>query len=224
MEPPPERAILRITMSSHPSTTGPAQWYSSSRQQAPPPYRTLEELVNTANPFWYGDADRLDAPGTLASWLEARGLIEPDAPIGKADLKAIREFREGLRRLMQSHAGRKLDGDEVSNFNRLLDRARLRLHYDRGGQLRLVSTGDGGEQAIGRLANLVLEATIAGQWDRIKACQRCGWGFYDQSRNKLGRWCTMDVCGNQVKVRAFRARKRTAAASGAAKDANHLTA
>jgi predicted RNA-binding Zn ribbon-like protein len=186
----------------------------------------LEELVNTANPYWYGDSDRLDSPRTLARWLEARDLVEPDTPVGKADLKAIRRFRESLRRLMQSHAGRELEGDEVSSLNGVLDRAGLRLRYDRMGQPKVVSIGSGAGQAIGRLANLVLEATIAGQWSRIKACQRCGWGFYDRSRNKQGRWCTMDVCGNQVKVQAFRARKRTVAVSRPRKEAkpsNRLT-
>jgi len=34
----------------------------------------------------------------------------------------------------------------------------------------------------------------------------CRWVFYDGSRNGRGRWCTMDVCGNRAKTRAYRQR------------------
>ncbi|MDQ5834857.1 MAG: CGNR zinc finger domain-containing protein, partial [Actinomycetota bacterium] len=51
-----------------------------------------------------------------------------------------------------------------------------------------------------------------GQWERLKACPRetCFWAFYDRSKNRSGRWCRMEECGNIEKARAFRERKRTA--------------
>jgi predicted RNA-binding Zn ribbon-like protein len=51
-----------------------------------------------------------------------------------------------------------------------------------------------------------------GTWDRMKACRAddCEWAFYDSSRNRSGTWCSMEVCGNRAKARAFRARHRPA--------------
>jgi Conserved protein containing a Zn-ribbon-like motif, possibly RNA-binding len=45
---------------------------------------------------------------------------------------------------------------------------------------------------------------------RIKVCdnQNCGWVFFDQSKNKSRRWCDDKVCGNIMKVRRFRSRKK----------------
>ncbi len=31
--------------------------------------------------------------------------------------------------------------------------------------------------------------------------------FFDRSKNKSGKWCSMNACGNRAKVRAFRARQ-----------------
>ncbi|MGH2778535.1 MAG: CGNR zinc finger domain-containing protein, partial [Actinomycetota bacterium] len=30
--------------------------------------------------------------------------------------------------------------------------------------------------------------------------------FYDHSKNRSGKWCTMRVCGNRAKTRAYRER------------------
>jgi predicted RNA-binding Zn ribbon-like protein len=36
----------------------------------------------------------------------------------------------------------------------------------------------------------------------------CQWAFYDRSRNHGGTWCDMATCGNKLKNRDFRARRR----------------
>jgi predicted RNA-binding Zn ribbon-like protein len=52
-----------------------------------------------------------------------------------------------------------------------------------------------------------------GTWDRLKACAAddCHWAFYDHTRNRSGRWCSMAVCGNRAKVERFRERARDGA-------------
>jgi predicted RNA-binding Zn ribbon-like protein len=49
-----------------------------------------------------------------------------------------------------------------------------------------------------------------GTWGRVKACPgpHCGWLFYDASKNRSRQWCSMAICGNRVKSREFRARRR----------------
>jgi predicted RNA-binding Zn ribbon-like protein len=43
----------------------------------------------------------------------------------------------------------------------------------------------------------------------MKACddEDCRWAFYDQSRNRSGKWCDMAECGNRHKVRRYRSRQ-----------------
>jgi predicted RNA-binding Zn ribbon-like protein len=41
---------------------------------------------------------------------------------------------------------------------------------------------------------------------RVRRCsgETCSWLFVDNSRNRMRRWCDMQVCGNRAKVRRFR--------------------
>jgi predicted RNA-binding Zn ribbon-like protein len=53
----------------------------------------------------------------------------------------------------------------------------------------------------------------AGNWNRLKVCSNdaCQRAFYDASRNRSGRWCSMATCGNRMKGRAYRQRHGGAA-------------
>ncbi len=57
-------------------------------------------------------------------------------------------------------------------------------------------------------AEIVAEGTAA----RLRVCANpgCGLFFYDESRTRRRRWCSMAVCGNRSKVAAF-ARKHASA-------------
>lgn len=44
---------------------------------------------------------------------------------------------------------------------------------------------------------------------RIKRCAGCDWLFLDRSRNRSRRWCAMDDCGTQAKMRRYIARRAT---------------
>ena len=69
------------------------------------------------------------------------------------------------------------------------------------------------------IAGDVVEAAMAaatriagrGDWARLKICpaDACLWAFYDQSRNRSRNWCSMRVCGNREKARAWRERAAT---------------
>jgi predicted RNA-binding Zn ribbon-like protein len=45
---------------------------------------------------------------------------------------------------------------------------------------------------------------------RLRRCPNCGWLFLDSSRNSKRRWCSMDLCGSQVKSRRQYERKKAA--------------
>jgi len=64
---------------------------------------------------------------------------------------------------------------------------------------------------IAALLATVLEEHRAGRLQRLKACANpdCQWVYYDASRNRSGRWCSMGECGDVMKARAYRARSRT---------------
>jgi len=57
---------------------------------------------------------------------------------------------------------------------------------------------------------IVAAAMAEGTWSRLKACrsEACRWAFYDHARNHSRTWCDMAVCGNRVKARTYRKRRR----------------
>ena len=61
---------------------------------------------------------------------------------------------------------------------------------------------------------------------RVKICNApdCGLVFYDHSRSRTSRWCSMDTCGNRVKTRRYRQRDRCADAPDAQLPPRLLTA
>jgi predicted RNA-binding Zn ribbon-like protein len=84
-----------------------------------------------------------------------------------------------------------------------------------------VAQHDGLDAALAVIAVIVAAAQIDGNWTRLKACpgldsrgaelggvHRCGWAFYDQSRNQSSNWCSMSVCGQREKAREYRQRRR----------------
>jgi predicted RNA-binding Zn ribbon-like protein len=69
---------------------------------------------------------------------------------------------------------------------------------------------DGVEGALARLAAAMMTCLAEGTWTRLKVCQEdtCRWAFLDTSKNRSRAWCSMRVCGNRTKTRAYRARRR----------------
>jgi predicted RNA-binding Zn ribbon-like protein len=90
---------------------------------------------------------------------------------------------------------------------------------------RLVEEGTGfrlgweEETALDRMlwpvARSAVELLTSDEVRRVKQCGRCDWVFLDRSRNRRRRWCSMDACGNRVKMS-----RRYLRAKGEA-DSNH---
>jgi predicted RNA-binding Zn ribbon-like protein len=80
-----------------------------------------------------------------------------------------------------------------------------------GGVLELENArGEDLGDALFELLLVIRRAQEDGTWSRLKVCANpdCQWAFYDRSRNQQGNWCDMAVCGNRLKNRQLRARRR----------------
>ena len=61
--------------------------------------------------------------------------------------------------------------------------------------------------ALDEVVAVAFGAMLDGTWGRLKACRNCHWSFYDYSPNRSATWCSMQLCGNRTKTRAYRRRK-----------------
>lgn len=78
------------------------------------------------------------------------------------------------------------------------------------------SQADALDQMMWPIAFDATELLTVGDVGRIKVCANpsgCGWLFYDGSKNGSRRWCSMEGCGSQVKMRRLYAKRKAAALS-----------
>jgi len=156
------------------------------------------------------DEDRISTPAELTRWMRDQGLIAGDAPaLRAAHVTRATELREALRSVLLAHTHGERDDAAGAEIERAGERGQLsvRLHPDGSVQISPRAPGYNGV-----LAQILVPATYAaldGTWPRLKACngEDCLEAFYDQSRNRSGRWCDMAVCGNREKVRAYRSKR-----------------
>jgi predicted RNA-binding Zn ribbon-like protein len=157
------------------------------------------------------DAPVLDAftdPDALTDWLRAHDLIGAGEQADTDDLDLARTFRSGLRTAMRRHH----DGEQrpaTPDLDAAAARLPLRIEFD-GTRPRLVPAGGGARGGLARLLVAVADAESDDAWSRLKICfaDDCQLAFYDTSKNRSRRWCSMGVCGNRQKTRSYRTRQR----------------
>ena len=103
------------------------------------------------------------------------------------------------------------DRDALVSLRALAATHRARLTVQDDGVVGLGNAGCG--QVGDGMFELLLIAHRAqqdGRWARLKLCANpdCRWAYFDRSRNQQGNWCNMAVCGNRLKNRELRARRR----------------
>jgi predicted RNA-binding Zn ribbon-like protein len=185
---------------------------SSPEKTAPEPLRLVQRFINSTEIHETRPTDEeLVSPEALRDWLAERGLMDRSEEVSEADLGRALDVREGLRALLMAHNGEPLDSERIEKLDRVARRMPVRVCFGEDAQPELVADSGGVDGALARLLAIVATAAEQGTWERLKACPRdcCTWAFYDRSKNRSGRWCSMDSCGNVEKARAFRERQRS---------------
>jgi predicted RNA-binding Zn ribbon-like protein len=169
----------------------------------------VQALVNTVD--LESNDDQLDSPEALRRFLTGHGLLGPAEPVGPADLALAVELREALRAMLRVNHGEPLDPAALEVVNRAAAALPLQVGFDAEGQPVLGPGSAGCRGALAALLAGVAQASAQGTWERLKACsaESCQWAFYDRSKNRSGRWCSMQTCGNRTKTRTYRSRRRT---------------
>jgi predicted RNA-binding Zn ribbon-like protein len=181
------------------------------RAKAPGRLELLQRFVNTHNhdlpPAW----DRIGTGAKATRWLRRKGLLAPGMRVGDADAQRLRELREAIRALALANHGEPPDASATEGVRRAAREAALRVAVDATGRTALEPSSGGVDGAVATLLAILHDAQVAGDWARLKGCRRCGYAFYDRSRNRSAAWCAMAICGNRAKNRAYY-RRRTASA------------
>ena len=190
----------------------PTRWIADDESKpAPGPLLRVQALVNTVE--LPAGPDRLAEPVDARPWLIDNHLLSPDADLDDADLQLVRGVREALRALLvRNGGGPSPTTADLAPLHAVAAGGTARAEFDAEGAVRLAAGGDSVTERLVDLVLIMRDAQRDGSWTRLKACanDECQWAFYDRSRNHGGTWCEMSSCGNKLKNREFRARRRKA--------------
>jgi predicted RNA-binding Zn ribbon-like protein len=163
--------------------------------------------------------ERLPDGETLLDWLIAAGILPADTahgPVDDAHLDAARRLREATNRLVQSTmAGEPWASADIALVNEMAAGPDLAPRLG-------TAPGPGGGGAVGWGGHDPVDAALATvardaidllngtRTGRIKECEHpdCSLLFFDDSQSSRRRWCSMDRCGNLVKIAGYRRRGR----------------
>ncbi|MCV7064665.1 CGNR zinc finger domain-containing protein [Mycolicibacterium farcinogenes] len=180
---------------------------------APGPLARIQALVNTvelpAGPDRLGDLDDAEP------WLVAHGLLPSGDHPSREDLDQLRQVREALRALLiHNSGGPPPPAEHLDVLRALTETVTAKVELASDGTVGLSAAGDSLRERLLELLVVIRDAQRDGTWARLKACanEECAWAFYDRSRNHGGTWCVMAECGNKLKNREFRARRRAGGA------------
>ena len=185
--------------------------------------RPILDLLNTKPVLADGPTELLPDVRGLERWLIASGVMT--SPRKKAIVQSWRHsteaasflkhliaFRERLREaVLRIESGSSPTDAFLAEVNSLLLRYPLNssLHKRDGRVIREThfeprEPSDLWAPIIDATADLLAETESS----RIRKCESCVVHFFDTSKKGSRRWCSMNICGNKLKVAAYQKRKR----------------
>jgi len=185
------------------------------------------DFLNTKPILDGAPRELLPEAAALERWLIASGVVSSrrdratvrtwrDSRKGEAFVQKLIAFRERLRAAVSRLENGLPPSDAfLTEVNRLLKEHPQRAHLSKKGSgvVRSVShelsrPADVWTPIIAAIAELLSEIEPG----RIRKCESesCVVHFYDTSKKGSRRWCSMNICGNKLKVAAYQRRRRLA--------------
>lgn len=189
-------------------------------------HRALD-FLNTEPVQRGGRVDLLADLSSLVAWSEEAGFLDgatarsvldrwEGTSEGALALERARQLRSALRTLVERPHAPKTPGQsalDVLNSALRLDAGHTEVVRARAGFVRQVRVQmDEPMQLLRPIADAAVSLLCDVDPALVKRCEspECVLYFHDVSRNHTRRWCSMELCGNRMKVAAHYHRRRDA--------------
>jgi predicted RNA-binding Zn ribbon-like protein len=163
------------------------------------------------------NTDDLTTRAQLTQWLFDHGLLDRRVAATEDELALAQQLRAGLHdALVANHDGSfDYSALEIAATKLPLRLAGSGLAAEPGQpglQPGLRPVQDGIRGALSRVLIAVNSSVADDTWRRLKICSAddCLWAFFDTTKNRSRAWCEWG-CGNKMKTRNYRARKKAMA-------------
>jgi predicted RNA-binding Zn ribbon-like protein len=190
--------------------------------------RRILDLLNTKPVLADGPTELLADVRALERWLIASGTVSSvrdkaavrgwrNSTEAGAFLKQLIAFRERVKdAVLRVECGMLPSDAFVSEVNSLL------LRYPRPASLRkrdgklvreTIAEFHKPADLWGGIVDATADLLVESESSRIRKCESCVVHFFDTSKKGSRRWCSMNICGNKLKVAAYQRRNRGASDS-----------
>ncbi|MDQ7997936.1 MAG: ABATE domain-containing protein [Luteibacter sp.] len=172
------------------------------------------DFINSS--YGVGEArhDHFQTVQGLYDWLSAAGL--PTAPLTGEEpdtlLASARVLRDNARDLVALRKRGEHGNAEPLNTVLAQSSAYRQLDWSTGEAPALIDRqrADGPVAALLPVAEAIASLLVKADFNLVRQCESddCTLWFHDRTKSHHRRWCSQAMCGNRMKVAAFRARKR----------------
>ena len=182
------------------------------------------DFVNTEPARDGRRVDLLEDYGDLVAWLQSAGGLTPEQARqaarwdGKAEGQAVLREARALRSALRAGAERLAEGgppgeDMVRAVNRVLawrPAYRELVREGRGWVSRARPVSSAPRHLLVPIAESAAWLLEHGDLSLVRRCEgaACVLHFYDTTRNRSRRWCSMEGCGSRAKAAAYYRRTR----------------
>ena len=165
----------------------------------------------------------------VVRWFHAAGLLKDheaasftrkwgETSLGRRVVEDMRRLRESLRKaVLRWEAGQELHESARNELNRLMAEHPMRTRLQNSGRepsAELYFEPQRPEDLFAPLAYSAAMLFASANRKRVRKCDQCILHFLDTSKKGTRRWCSMELCGNRLKVAAYAARKRAVSIHG----------
>lgn len=158
----------------------------------------------------------------LLRWFQAAGLVSSreathierewgQSREARQTMEEALALREALRKeILSWEGGGSIHHSTVAELNRLMAEYPMRTRLKGNGdeRLQLYFTVQKPEDLFAPLAQSAAMLFTSVDRTRVRKCGHCVLHFLDTSKKGTRRWCSMQLCGNRLKVAAYAQRRR----------------
>jgi predicted RNA-binding Zn ribbon-like protein len=181
------------------------------------------DFLNTRPVLNDGPMELLPDFSALLRWFHAAKLISSRDMVrlqrqwggsarAQRTVEAMRELRERLRKeVLAWEQGGAVHHSTVAELNRLMADHPTLTKLTVGGRAfatELYFVTRRPEDLLAPLAHSAASLFAHADRNRVRKCRQCVLHFHDTSKKGTRRWCSMQLCGNRIKVAAYAARQR----------------
>lgn len=142
-------------------------------------------------------------PMSTEKWLRAAGLWKGSKKMNADEHQRILAFRDVVRRFVLKQVSPEFLTDAAFRIS-------FRIKFEEDHPILVPETDSACERVIGQLVAIIYNSMADGTWARFKCCAlpTCGWAYYDTTKSRTKRWCSMRTCGSRSKARRYYERHR----------------